>query len=116
MGTEHSASVFYGTWVPAKSPIGRRLNDMVNAYGGTPAPVEIAGVALDVFGDAPCGNEQIAIVDRASELYYSPRLTTPEPRAVTGGDGGRVHAALRLLGIPLNDVPPIGWYFAARAG
>lgn len=83
MGMSARSVVFFGTWVDRGSEAYDRLDDLIDTYGGTPAPTGIDGIVLYELGSMPLGETQIAICAAATVLWYDPRAETPAPRPLT---------------------------------
>jgi hypothetical protein len=114
MGNTYSSEAFFGTFAPARSPVGKRLSAFIEE--GTPGETPHPDVVVDRVGNAPMGEEWIVLrleepSPRASrdDEIVAPVFLGPQPIAP-------FEAVFRWLKIAPEDMAPIGWHFAASCG
>ena len=110
MGLSYTSSVFFGTFVPRDSKIGKRLNKYIEKHDGqTRSPKVEIGLCGAINGSPQFATIQIADV----ELRVRRDDPIGPPRRLPDADGWAEQIGLFLAeeGIAPASVAPIGWYF-----
>lgn len=112
MSLTYTASVFYGTYVPRKSEIGKRIHRFIERQGGTQARTDTPRVVLDLVGSDI--DLIIAILAEGSDCAIAMRGEIGDPQPLIGRRAweARIDEFLQVERISRTDLPRVGWWFA----
>lgn len=115
MSVNYTTRVFYGTYVPRRSVVGRRLEKWIAEHGGSPAPTTTNGVVIDTAGDdeSPLltieyGNNEKWSRDRGESYadFEVPSLIPSAPLYWTNW----IREFVAINKLPTENIPEIGFY------
>lgn len=112
MGLSYSAGVFFGAAVKRDSAIGRRLDEYIDKYGGTPAPTDVRGIEIGTVGSD--GERWITVEVKGTTRSFGRtegECPAPSLLPIVVGWGDRIEEFLREHGAAPGEEPRIGWHF-----
>lgn len=112
MSVSYSAGVFFGACVKRRSRIGERLDEYIDAQGGTPAQTEVSGVEICMVGSE---GEWLTIQAGGSTRRYGRNEgDCPDPSLLVEDPRWRPRLATFLTAIGASELS-VGWHFQGSA-
>jgi hypothetical protein len=100
--------LFFGTFVPRESKVGKRLRRLFDAHDGQ---TSVEGVEFGMCGSASGSPLFMTIAGVDLSFDKSCKIQAPRPLPNATGWAERIGLFLAAEGISMKDVAPIGWHF-----